>query len=292
MGNVNCIPSRSFQREADHRREAAPARRCRRNLVDRNRAVAHNANEMQEMRQGRQQEVVVIDDGSDLDMDESPDDAGQHSKENLTDTDDVHQEASARQRRASSVFYDAQDDWGAWDDFGMEVLAGIDAQQQDQDILLAIQEQNRANVVARDEALRPAVIDHERLRQSPARKPNRTIWDLTREDNEVVSMLDLEIKSEVESRANCVERVAEVFPDICREHVSELYDKAAVKHRKQSNVIIERILDQGSPYPSAMERTKVLKRKRVVDPDEEAANLYGAKNRNLAQVDHDYRKHV
>lgn len=62
----------------------------------------------------------------------------------------------------------------------------------------------------------------------------------------------------------CVQIVADVFPGICFDHVSELYNKIA----KSSERLIAYILDQmesGILYPKAKDKAKDLKRKRAVD---------------------------
>lgn len=258
------------------------ARRCRqRFFVHRDGAVAHIANEMQE--------IVVIEDESDIDMNEPRATAREEAKESLVNADDAQEGPSVRQRRDSSVLYDVPDDWGAWDDFETETLGTLGAQQDNEDMLLAMDGRAKGNLVAKGPATSPAVMNPRHLGQSPMRKPDNPVQDLTGADG-AVSMSNMKTKLDLESRADCIGRVAEVFPDICREHVSELYDKATLTHQRQSDIIIEQILDQGLPYPSATERAKVLKRKRIVDPDEEAVSLYGVENRTLAQIDCEYRR--
>lgn len=82
-----------------------------------------------------------------------------------------------------------------------------------------------------------------------------------------------------EPRAECVDQVMNVFPGICRDHVSNLYDSVS----KSSDVLIAHILDKmdkGDAYPNAKkEKEKSLKRKRPLDEDEEAARKYGAVDR-------------
>jgi hypothetical protein len=82
----------------------------------------------------------------------------------------------------------------------------------------------------------------------------------------------------VEPQDECVQTVVAVFPGICIDHVSDLYDKMA----KSSERLIAHILDQmdkGILYPTAKDKAKDLKRKRGVDEDEEAARKYGAADR-------------
>jgi TRIAD3 protein (E3 ubiquitin-protein ligase RNF216) len=87
-----------------------------------------------------------------------------------------------------------------------------------------------------------------------------------------------------EPKDECVQMVAAVFPGICLDHVSDLYDKIA----KASERLIAHVLDQmdkGIIYPKAKDKAKDLKRKRDIDEDEEAARKYGAPDRVIsAQV--------
>lgn len=82
----------------------------------------------------------------------------------------------------------------------------------------------------------------------------------------------------METRIECVDTILGVFPGICRDYVSELYDTVS----KSSERLIAHILDKmdkGSSYPNAKEKLKKLKRKRDVDEDMEAARKYGAPDR-------------
>ncbi|KAK0120488.1 hypothetical protein ONS96_010699 [Cadophora gregata f. sp. sojae] len=86
----------------------------------------------------------------------------------------------------------------------------------------------------------------------------------------------------IEARIDCVDTVVNVFPGICRDYVSELYDTIS----KSSERLIEHILDKmdkGHSYPNAKEKEKekqkILKRKRSYDEDAEAARKYGAPDR-------------
>jgi len=81
-----------------------------------------------------------------------------------------------------------------------------------------------------------------------------------------------------EPKDECIQTVAAVFPGICLDHVAELYNKIA----KSSERLIAHLLDQmdkGIVYPKAKDKAKDLKRKRVVDENEEAARKYGAPDR-------------
>jgi hypothetical protein len=62
----------------------------------------------------------------------------------------------------------------------------------------------------------------------------------------------------------CIQVVTDVFPGICFDYVSELYNKIA----KSSERLIAHVLDQmdsGILYPKAKDKAKDLKRKRAVD---------------------------
>ncbi|KAJ5042456.1 uncharacterized protein L3040_005004 [Drepanopeziza brunnea f. sp. 'multigermtubi'] len=89
------------------------------------------------------------------------------------------------------------------------------------------------------------------------------------------------VPTEAASRVTCIDTLVDMFPDICRDYVSELYDTIS----KSSQVLITHILDKidkGTPYPNAKDKQKVLKRKREVDEDQEAARKYGAPEREMS----------
>jgi hypothetical protein len=84
-----------------------------------------------------------------------------------------------------------------------------------------------------------------------------------------------------EPKDECIQMVAAVFPGICLDHVSELYNKIS----KSSERLIAHLLDQmdkGVLYPKAKDKAKDLKRKREVDEIEEAARKYGAPDRVIS----------
>jgi TRIAD3 protein (E3 ubiquitin-protein ligase RNF216) len=83
---------------------------------------------------------------------------------------------------------------------------------------------------------------------------------------------------EFESKVTCVDNVVAVFPGICRDHVSDLYETL----HPASDRLIAHILDKierGESYPTAKEIQRSLKRKRNVDEDEQAVRKYGAVDR-------------
>jgi hypothetical protein len=90
----------------------------------------------------------------------------------------------------------------------------------------------------------------------------------------------------VDNKVECVDDVLSVFPDICRDYVSELYDGGVGEIAEQLVAHILDRLDNGSDYPKAKDKLKTLKRKREVDEDEEATNKYGSIDRENGS--HDY----
>lgn len=69
----------------------------------------------------------------------------------------------------------------------------------------------------------------------------------------------------------CLQEVLEVFPDISRDHVQQLYDAQMPVPMDGQTIpqhLISQILDKGK-YPKEKDRLKELKRKRFVDSDEE-----------------------
>ncbi|KAG4431417.1 hypothetical protein IFR05_013098 [Cadophora sp. M221] len=82
----------------------------------------------------------------------------------------------------------------------------------------------------------------------------------------------------METRIECVDTILNVFPGICRDYVSELYDSVSRSSERLIAHILDK-MDKGSSYPNAKEKLKKLKRKRDVDEDVEAARKYGAPDR-------------
>ena len=90
----------------------------------------------------------------------------------------------------------------------------------------------------------------------------------------------------IDHKVECVDDVLSVFPDICRDYVSELYDSGIGEIAEQLVAHILDKLDNGTDYPKAKDKLKTLKRKREVDEDEEATNKYGSIDRENGS--HDY----
>jgi hypothetical protein len=90
----------------------------------------------------------------------------------------------------------------------------------------------------------------------------------------------------IDHKVECVDDVLGVFPDICRDYVSELYDTGVGEVAEQLIAHILDKLDNGSQYPKAKDKLKTLKRKRELDEDEEAVNKYG--NIDRGSCGHDY----
>ena len=81
--------------------------------------------------------------------------------------------------------------------------------------------------------------------------------------------------SQANSRVECVNDVAAVFPDICRNFVSELLDSGV---GATAEPLIAHILDdmeRGVKYPKARDKARRLK----IDEDEEATKEYGRADR-------------
>jgi hypothetical protein len=90
----------------------------------------------------------------------------------------------------------------------------------------------------------------------------------------------------IDHKVECVDDVLSVFPDICRDYVSELYDSRVGEIAEQLVAHILDKLENGTDYPKAKDKLKTLKRKREVDEDEEATNKYGSLDRENGG--HDY----
>ncbi|RAL61140.1 hypothetical protein DID88_010479 [Monilinia fructigena] len=83
----------------------------------------------------------------------------------------------------------------------------------------------------------------------------------------------------VETEVECINAVMAVFPEICRDHVAGLYETLS----QSSDQLISHILDKvdtGSPYPTAKDAQRRLKRKREFSEEEEAIQKYEVANRN------------
>jgi hypothetical protein len=77
-----------------------------------------------------------------------------------------------------------------------------------------------------------------------------------------------------ETKDEFINKVFEVFGDICRDHVSGLYDKVSKSSERILAYIVDKI-ENGESYPKA----KVLKRKRQFTEYEEAAQKYATADR-------------
>lgn len=78
-----------------------------------------------------------------------------------------------------------------------------------------------------------------------------------------------------ESKLECINAVVTVFPGICRDHVAGLYEEVS----QTSDQLISHILDTGSPYPTAKDAQRRLKRKREFNEEDEAIQKYEVANR-------------
>ena len=88
----------------------------------------------------------------------------------------------------------------------------------------------------------------------------------------------LEAAGSGETKVECLDNVIAVFPGICQDHVSGLYNSVSKSSERLIAYILDK-MDKGAPYPKAKDKQKSLKRKREVDEDEEAARKYGAIDR-------------
>lgn len=82
--------------------------------------------------------------------------------------------------------------------------------------------------------------------------------------------LDPPPTEEMENKARCLEGVVDIFPDICLDHIEELY--IALQGRKTVDALVQLVLEEeenGKPYP----KIKQLKRKRPVETDEEEETM-------------------
>jgi hypothetical protein len=77
-----------------------------------------------------------------------------------------------------------------------------------------------------------------------------------------------------ETKDECINKILEVFGDICRDHVSGLYDKVSKSSERILAYIVDKI-EKGESYP----KPKVLKRKRQFSEYEEAAQKYATADR-------------
>jgi hypothetical protein len=92
--------------------------------------------------------------------------------------------------------------------------------------------------------------------------------------------------SQINFKVECVDDVVAVFPDICRDYVSELYDTGVGAIAEPLIAHILDKMDKGTEYPKAKDKLRSLKRKREVDEDEEAAKEYGRVDRDNPGVDY------
>ena len=80
----------------------------------------------------------------------------------------------------------------------------------------------------------------------------------------------------------CLQEVLEIFPDISRDHVQQLYDAQLLQPRDGQAIaqhLTTQILDAGK-YPKEKDRLKELKRKRFADSDEEEVAYVKSLERN------------
>ncbi|TVY80943.1 E3 ubiquitin-protein ligase [Lachnellula suecica] len=81
-----------------------------------------------------------------------------------------------------------------------------------------------------------------------------------------------------ETLDECVAQIMVIFPDVCPDHVSELFNTVSHSSDRIMAFMLDK-MEKGSPYPKANDKQKTLKRKRAVSEDEAAALKYGAADR-------------
>lgn len=74
-------------------------------------------------------------------------------------------------------------------------------------------------------------------------------------------VLNNEQQAEATKKA-CLGHVFELFPDICREYVSNQYHSELAKGHVTADGLVLTLLDAEKPYPTEMEKRRDLKRKR------------------------------
>jgi hypothetical protein len=82
----------------------------------------------------------------------------------------------------------------------------------------------------------------------------------------------------MDSKATCLDMVLMVFPDICPDYVTKIYDTVS-NHSDRLIVHILENMERENPYPKARDTQKTLKRKRDLCEDEETVRKYGASDR-------------
>jgi hypothetical protein len=85
----------------------------------------------------------------------------------------------------------------------------------------------------------------------------------------------------------CQEKVLEVFPDVCRDHLKTIYDeesilfeaaRSAESNDQLAQAVIIKLLESET-YPKESEKRKMLKRKRTTSDEEEEEGRYRSLDR-------------
>lgn len=91
------------------------------------------------------------------------------------------------------------------------------------------------------------------------------------------------------AKIECIEQVAGILPDICRDYVSTLYETRTKSFDNLVAIILHEA-ETGKSYPKAKVTQKDLKRKRDKSDDEEAARIYAAAQPIVPSVDARFAK--
>lgn len=92
------------------------------------------------------------------------------------------------------------------------------------------------------------------------------------------SIETIDREPQLESRVTCIDLVEAVFPGICREHVSQLYESVTKFPDRLIAYILDK-MEEGDVYPSAKKKKSLKRKRRPDDEDEEAVRKYGALDR-------------
>jgi hypothetical protein len=86
-----------------------------------------------------------------------------------------------------------------------------------------------------------------------------------------------QLQGQPPDRAQVINNVSQVFPEICQDYVSQLYDVCDGQSDRLMSAILDK-LDKEGAYPK-VKKPVLQKRKREVDEDEQAQKMYEAEDR-------------
>jgi hypothetical protein len=92
----------------------------------------------------------------------------------------------------------------------------------------------------------------------------------------------------VDHRLACIDQVIVLFPDICRDYVSELYDAGDNQINQTAERLIELILDKGTEYPKPKDKLNSRKRnfQTFTQEEDQEAQKYESMDRGEANTDY------